>query len=39
MTFELQGRDPVFLLRQPEHRQEPSRKRQLGGLKNGSGRQ
>ena len=39
MTLELQRRDPVLLLRQQEHRQEPGREWQLGGLKDGSGRQ
>ena len=39
MTFQLQRRDPVLLLRQQEHRQEPRREWQLGGLKDGSGRQ
>lgn len=39
MTFERQGRDSVLLLRQQKHRQEPDRERQLGGLKEGAGRQ
>lgn len=39
MAFELQGRDPVLLLPQQEHGQEPGRERQLGGLKEGAGRE